>query len=460
MEQVQLVPAKRFFVEMLTRDIELVDAILDLIDNSLDGAMRLLKGNNTGESPYKGFKVDISFSSEHFKITDNCGGIPRDVAIKSAFRMGRHDNDRDKDLPTVGVYGIGMKRAIFKMGEESTVACKTDEGSYKVEITSEWMKDDSNWHLPLNDTDDQNSSNGTVIDVSEIRDGVKLQFGSQDFIDDLHKIISTHFSYIIAKGLEINVNGALILPIISITKFAKDFSNKKDGIAPFIYENNIDGVHVDVAIGFYRSLSTEKEEQDEQDGKSVSERAGITIICNDRVVLHNDKSHITGWGEAGVPRYHTQFIAISGVVVFQSNNPSKLPLKTTKRGVDSSTQIYSIVKEKIREGIKTFTDFTNRWKKASKEDLSLYFRSEETQSAPSITLSGKVKSDEWKNVRRDGGRVFKPNLPVPKETDPVERVIFTKKKSEIIAVSEYIFEETRPTSQVGEYCFDQILKKV
>ncbi|HBC0023034.1 TPA: ATP-binding protein, partial [Enterobacter hormaechei subsp. steigerwaltii] len=218
--------------------------------------------------------------------------------------------------------------------------------------------------------------------------------------------------------------------------------------------------NVDVAIGFYRSLSTEKEEQDEQDGKSVSERAGITIICNDRVVLHNDKSHVTGWGEAGVPRYHTQFIAISGVVVFQSNNPAKLPLKTTKRGVDSSTQIYSIVKEKIREGIKTFTDFTNRWKKASKEDLSLYFRSEETQSAPSVTLSGKVKSDEWNNVRRDGGRVFKPSLPVPKETDPVERVIFTKKKSEIIAVSEYIFEEIRPTSQVGEYCFDQILKKV
>ncbi|HBC0023001.1 TPA: ATP-binding protein, partial [Enterobacter hormaechei subsp. steigerwaltii] len=222
MEQVELVPAKRFFVEMLTRDIELVDAILDLIDNSLDGAMRLLKGNNTGESPYKGFKVDISFSSKHFNITDNCGGIPRDVAIKSAFRMGRHDNDRDKDLPTVGVYGIGMKRAIFKMGEESSVACKTDEGSYKVEITSEWMKDDTNWHLPLNDIDDPNSSNGTVINVSEIREGVSLQFGSQDFIDDLHKVISTHFSYIIAKGLEINVNGALISPIISITKFAKD----------------------------------------------------------------------------------------------------------------------------------------------------------------------------------------------------------------------------------------------
>ena len=36
----QASPAKRFFVEMLTRDIELADAILDLLDNCVDGALR------------------------------------------------------------------------------------------------------------------------------------------------------------------------------------------------------------------------------------------------------------------------------------------------------------------------------------------------------------------------------------------------------------------------------------
>jgi hypothetical protein len=37
-------PQKRFFVSMLTRDIDLDDAILDLIDNSVDGVMRQTKG--------------------------------------------------------------------------------------------------------------------------------------------------------------------------------------------------------------------------------------------------------------------------------------------------------------------------------------------------------------------------------------------------------------------------------
>ena len=460
MESVKLIPAKRFFVEMLTRDIELADAILDLIDNCLDGAMRKLNGDNSGSKPYAGFEVEISFDQEHFMISDNCGGIPRQVALESAFRMGRHDSERDKDLPTVGVYGIGMKRAIFKMGEDASVRCNTENGCYKVEISKAWMMDDNLWDIPLIDLQNCEGKFGTTIEVKQLRDGIQLQFANQDFIDNLHSVVSTHFSYIISKGLSIKMNGKNIEPNISITRYAKDFSNKNDAIAPYIYKNHIDGVDVEVAIGFYRSLATEEEVQDEQEGKSVSTSAGITIICNDRVVLHNDKTHTTGWGEAGVPRYHTQFIGISGVVIFQSNTPAKLPLKTTKRGVDSSTQIYAIVKDKVREGIKTFTDFTNKWKKSSKGELSKYFKMDETESAPSIVLSQKVKEDDWSKVRRDGGMVFKPRLPMPQEIDPTERVVFTKKKSEVRAVSEYLFDEVRPATIVGEFCFDQILKKV
>ncbi len=463
MEQVELVPAKRFFVEMLTRDIELVDAILDLIDNCLDGATRILhaNGDTSPEKPYEGFNVEISFDASHFKISDNCGGIPKEVAIKSAFRMGRHDGERDKDLPTVGVYGIGMKRAIFKMGEDASVICNTATDAYKVEITKEWMKDDSNWHLPLEDIQIGDTSYGTTIHIQEIRDGVKLQLRDhENFHKELYDVISTHYSYIIGKGLNIQINGKVVIPELSITRFAKDFSNKEESIAPYIYRNNFDGVDVEVAIGFYRSLGTDKEEQDEKDGRSVSTNAGITVICNDRVVLHNDKTHVTGWGEAGVPRYHTQFIAISGVVIFQSNDPSKLPLKTTKRGVDSSSHIYAVVKDRMREGIKTFTDFTNKWKKLPRAELSKYFQMEKTESAPSNTLSEKVKDDDWSRVRRDGGHVFKPKLPFPKDDDPTSRVVFTKKRSEIDAVSEYLFEEKKSPSEVGEFCFDQFLKRI
>ena len=55
-------PTKDFFVGMLTRDIELSDAILDLLDNCLDGVVRQKKGINkmTTSDYYSGFFSHIS----------------------------------------------------------------------------------------------------------------------------------------------------------------------------------------------------------------------------------------------------------------------------------------------------------------------------------------------------------------------------------------------------------------
>jgi len=120
---VDATPTKRFFVEMLTRDIALDDAILDLLDNCLDGILRHTEPDEDDPAPYKRYWAKIHFSRSSFSIHDNCGGIDRTLAEKSAFRMGRpKDAASDgEELPTVGVYGIGMKRAIFKMGRVATV---------------------------------------------------------------------------------------------------------------------------------------------------------------------------------------------------------------------------------------------------------------------------------------------------------------------------------------------------
>ncbi len=116
----QASPTKQFFVSMLTRDISLADAILDLVDNCLDGALRLAKGDAVN---YARHFVKIELAADHFSIEDNCGGIPRDVAKNYAFKMGREpDDDRDSDTETIGMYGVGMKRALFKMGDHVGMA--------------------------------------------------------------------------------------------------------------------------------------------------------------------------------------------------------------------------------------------------------------------------------------------------------------------------------------------------
>jgi hypothetical protein len=64
-DQAQASPTKQFFVSMLTRDISLADAILDLLDNCLDGAMRLANG---GAVDYAKHFVKIEIAEDHFLI--------------------------------------------------------------------------------------------------------------------------------------------------------------------------------------------------------------------------------------------------------------------------------------------------------------------------------------------------------------------------------------------------------
>src|SRR6266700_886710 len=86
-ETVDASPHKSFFVSMLTRDIELQDAILDLLDNCIDGVVRTLKGAISGDRPYAGFKASVTMKKDTFEIVDNCGGIPIDIARRKAFMM-------------------------------------------------------------------------------------------------------------------------------------------------------------------------------------------------------------------------------------------------------------------------------------------------------------------------------------------------------------------------------------
>ena len=100
-------PTREFFVNMLVRDILLKQAIIELIDNSIDGARTINKNSN-----FEGLKIIVNFDENSFCVQDNCGGIPLDIAQEYAFRFGRPKEKVVSDNETTGIFGIGMKRAL------------------------------------------------------------------------------------------------------------------------------------------------------------------------------------------------------------------------------------------------------------------------------------------------------------------------------------------------------------
>ncbi len=457
-------PTKRFFVFMLTRDIELRDAVLDLLDNCIDGILRTAKPDTPADKPYEGYWAKITFGEDSFQIVDNCGGIPRDLAINSAFRMGHPDESLDR-LPTVGMYGIGMKRAIFKMGRSSRVFSQTSDDAFEVTISPEWLSDDEDWELPLHTaqrelTDDGNAIAGTKIEVRNLYPEITARFrsGRDPFVDEFRRAVEQHYSLIIAKGFQVRINEVPVQP--RPLELLQTESTKKTGIAPYIFKGIIDEVEVFIAVGFYRPTPDESEIEAELQTRRSRDDAGWTVVCNDRVVVYRDRSGLTGWGVSDVPRYHNQFIAIAGIVQLTSSNPWSLPLTTTKRGLDASSELYLTVRNKMMEGLKLFTQFTNKWKRDNAARKELF---EKAATIPATAFKDKdISTGRWVEVRRDfkEGSKFVPSLPEPQVEATTRRITFSKPIEEIQTVSEYLFEDAeREPNDVGAMCFETILKK-
>lgn len=455
--QADFTPTKRFFVEMLTRDIDLEDAILDLLDNCLDGVARSRK-IDPDNIQYKGYWVKIKFSKDGFEISDNCGGIPIE-SVNYAFRMGRPTEAPKENLPTVGVYGIGMKRSIFKIGRHCVIKTKHDENdSFNVVIDEKWLSSDKDWKIKVQKTLDFGDVTGTTINITKLIPSISEKFSNKAFSTGLINKVIYAYSYILAKGFEVEINNEKINPN-PITIRYESLNQNGRLIQPYIYKATIDEVDVKLIVGFNRPLPTQTEfDVDANEPKNRTEDAGWTIVCNDRIVVYRDKSELTGWG-VDFARYHTQFISISGIVYFTSKNPEKLPITTTKRGIDVSSALFLKVRRQIIEGTKIFIDYTNKWKGAEliKESNTRLNKAEVANPLEIIKLFSS-KPEKWVNVKnRNNEEKFTPSLPIPSfSQEDVKRIAFSKSEDQIEVVANYFSLEEFTPNQVGERCFDFI----
>lgn len=451
-------PTKRFFVSMLTRDISLADAILDLVDNCLDGALRVSNGEGVD---YSKFNVNITLDEDHFEIEDDCGGIPREIVSNYAFKMGREpDDNRDNDNETIGMYGVGMKRAIFKMGRTSEVYTLHEEDSMMIPIHSDWLENKEWDNLPIQRIEKEVLSKpGTRIVVKDLYPGVKVHFNNDAFVNELKTAVSEHFTMFLQRGLNVKVNGTSIEPVLVEVLVTQ----KEDGPAPYVFQAEFDDVIISITVGLNTGKGPLLDGDDSSDfeGTRSSQTAGWTVFCNDRAVLVGDKTRLTGWGD-GLPLYHYQFSIITGIVEFRSKKADKLPISTTKRNLDSSSEVWSFAKTKMKEGLHIWTTYTNTWKNHPRSDQTVFWKDAEPMSLRKTieTVSGRTKS-----LKSDGTIEYNPKKqkvmpPNPNAKPSSRRISFSRPKEELEIVSNYLFDkDDEKPGIIGDECFDIILKE-
>jgi hypothetical protein len=99
-------PEKRLFVYLITRDISLADAVLDLIDNSINAALQPLATHLQTADDYQRFlsdtklkstvTIDLTIGSARILVRDNALGISAKAAESDVFRFGRGDTSRQQ----------------------------------------------------------------------------------------------------------------------------------------------------------------------------------------------------------------------------------------------------------------------------------------------------------------------------------------------------------------------------
>lgn len=453
-------PDKDFFVSMLTRDIDLDAAILDLLDNCLDGVQRQLQANPAAPSsrtPYDGYWAHLELSPSSFVIEDNCGGIERSIAQDRAFRMGK-SNPGDT-IGAIGMYGIGMKRAIFKLGTSARVETRHLEDSYVAVISPDWISG-PDWDIPLYNEVASFSQAGTRIRIDMLHPEIAQSFDkdANNFINSLTLSISQHYALILEKGFSITINGRSIRPSPFLF-FLDQNSDDSTRIMPYRFAGTVDGVAVDIIAGLYRRIPSDDEAEDDNERRNLrGGNAGWSIACNDRIVVYQDTSRLTGWGENSVPRYHGQYSAFSGLVLMSSGDPRLLPLTTTKRGLNTSTDVFFRVREQMQKATKIYTNFTNKWKSFPKERDELY------ASVESVSIDDVPGLGEGTNPSRAvqepiPGQEAALQLPTPRRSsESMSRITFERTQAEVELVRNYLFGDQRVSNGlIGSTCFDRIL---
>ena len=406
-------PTKTFFVTMITRDITFEDCILDLIDNSVDGASRS-EGNppislDDGVDLSK-YRISIVASSDKFSITDNCGGMTLDDAADHAFSFGRRTGET-YDAYSIGVYGIGMKRAAFKLGRNIRIRSTfTDANGSRtafvvpIDVTKWLNNDDPPWDFDIDDAEDLDE-NGVEVVVQELTREARTALGNPEFMENLRRMIARDYSLYLKRGLNILINDRSVDGISLKLRKSDEFVPMRNH-----YEDELEdescSENKKVSVEIIAGMAAPPPESTEPDDKIDGEKGfGWYIACNGRIVLAADKSTVSGWGTPDWPQWHRQYTGFIGIVLFTASNAAALPLTTTKRSVDVSSDIFVRARLRMRDVSKQWIAYTNARKHnleeaKRKEDKAAVISIQNVKSQPTVQLPiiNKIRTERPANV--------------------------------------------------------------
>ena len=428
-------PEKRLFISLLTRDIPMLSAFLDLIDNSVNAALgpfadRL--GTADGyvdvledEDVQPNTEIKLTITDQSVKIVDNAPGISLELAKNHVFKFGRsleEENESDR----LSVYGLGLKRAFFKLGRNVKIISDHIEGGFELNLDVEqWAKDTAMpWQFELASREPTEQKDcGTTIEVWGLYDGTKKRLNDGVFKDQLKDSIGKTYAYFLNKFVRIFVNGESVAPT--------DLQVGSNNATAHFKSNS---VTCTIIAGLGTPVS----------GQYRDSGSGWFVFCNGRTVISANKSSLTGWNNNGLPIFQPKHRPFLGTVYFVSIHADKLPWDTTKSRINEDSELWQEAKRQMISVGRSVTSFLDKRYSDEGTDIA---QSElgEVSKEPINAMKASIAT----------GRNFKPPT---KHTRVKTRIQYDALIKNVDSIKKYLGRSSMSGSDVGRHTFHYFLK--
>ena len=425
-------PEKRLFISLLTRDIPIVAAFLDLIDNSVNAALEPFAEeletaddyvgilNRSGIKPNTDIKLKIS--TEKIEVVDTAPGISLKTACAHVFKFGRSQEEENRS-DRLSVYGLGLKRAFFKLGRRVRITSNHVQGGFKLDLdVLEWSKDTTlPWEFDLISRDPVKAEDcGTRIEIFSLYPETKKRLQDGVFEGQLKEEIGKTYSYFLTKFVRIFVNDEKVLP----TNLRVGSNNATDRF-------EVDGVTCTITAG----LGTPEA------GKYRDKGSGWFVFCNGRTVISADKSPLTGWNNNGLPIFQPKHRPFLGTAYFVSRHADRLPWDTTKSGINEDSEIWQQAKRQMVEVGKSVVSF-----------LDSRYTDEGTEIAQKeLTEAARERVDAMTASIGEKKTFIAPDK--SKKQKKTTRIQYDAKIEHVKKISEYLSRPEMSGSDIGRHTF-------
>lgn len=403
------------------RDLDRAEALLELIDNSIDAWSRRKERHPDKCAPELNIHIDIDADIGQLSYEDNAGGVPVDK-LENLVVPGH--SETDALTHSIGSYKTGGKKAIFRLATAANITtcfwnpAETGDSAVTVHLDERWLTNVDEYKFPYYDVSDRGGlQRGQTRYLMQLRrEPIGAHwYGSSTELENITREIKNTYGLLIARsGGAINIyfpkRGTKITPSLNNIYDFSGAGDTKVDIRPqrvefqtqLEYEGKKHPLTIELVIGCRVSSAVKQDVG-----------PGFDLYGNNRLFTFRDERLFADMlPKGGVTNLIRGWVNIIGPNVF-------VPWDTHKRHLNYDRDVIEIVRTNpaIKE---VFESWGNAYKHISgievKKTIDVpYAISDRSSGALQFTHSDVVTLDpSKKRGQKLPEAVFRPVVPAKK----------------------------------------------